>query len=118
MKQRRLYDSVKDAVRGIVYVLRSEKNMRIHIALGLAVIVLAIVLDVPRLELMILILTIGIMYVAELVNTALEEVVNLITRDYHPLAGVVKNIAAGSVLVAALTALCIGYLGFKGYFMP
>ncbi|HHT90177.1 MAG: diacylglycerol kinase family protein [Bacillota bacterium] len=118
MKQRRLYDSVKDAVRGIVYVLRSEKNMRIHIALGLAVIVLAIVLDVPRLELMILILTIGIMYVAELVNTALEEVVNLITRDYHPLAGVVKNIAAGSVLVAALTALCIGYLVFKGYFMP
>lgn len=117
MKHRRLCDSVQDAAKGIIYVVRSEKNMRIHIALGLLVIFLAIILGVPRLELMVLILIIGIMYVAELVNTAFEEVVNLITTDYHPLAGIIKNIAAGAVLVAALTALWIGYLVFKEYFV-
>lgn len=117
MKHRSVYASVHDAVKGIVHVVRSEKNMRIHLALGLLVIILASVLGVPRVESMVLILTIGIMFVAELVNTAIEEVVNLITRDYHPLAGIIKNVSAGAVLVAALTAVCIGYLVFIDYFL-
>lgn len=118
MKHRCLYDSVKDALKGIFHVLRSERNMRIHVACGLVVIILASVLGVPRLEFMILILTIGIMFMAELINTAFEEVVNLITKEYHPLAGIIKNIAAGAVLVAALVALCIGYIVFRDYFLP
>lgn len=118
MKHRRLNDSVKDALRGIFHVFRSERNMRIHVIAGLVVIVVAGVLDVPRIEYMILILTIGMMFVAELINTAFEEVVNLITEEYHPLAGTVKNIAAGAVLIAALTALGIGYIVFRDYFLP
>ena len=66
---------------------------------------------------MILILTIGIMFVAELFNTAIEEVVNLITNKYHPLAKIIKNVSAGAVLVAALTAISIGYLIFVDYFL-
>ena len=58
------------------------------------------------------------MFVAELVNTAVEKAVDLITKEYHPLAGMVKNIAAGAVLVAALVALWIGYLIFKDYILP
>ncbi len=112
MKHRRIQDSFRDALKGISHVVRSERNMRIHIFLGLLVIVLAKVLAVSRLELLILILAIGIMFVAELMNTAMEEVVNLITKDYHPLAGIIKNISAGAVLVAALTALFIGYIVF------
>lgn len=118
MKHRHLYDSVKDAIRGIFHVLCSERNMRIHMVAGLAVIVLAGVFQVPRLEMLILLLTIGMMFVAELFNTAFEQVVNLITEEYHPLAGIVKNIAAGAVLVAALTALCVGYIVFKDYLLP
>ncbi|HBN95486.1 MAG TPA: diacylglycerol kinase [Firmicutes bacterium] len=91
--------------------------MRIHVVCGLLVIILAKVLGVPRLEFMILILTIGMMFVAELINTAFEEVVNLITEEYHPLAGIIKNIAAGAVLVAAITALCVGYVVFRDYFL-
>ena len=117
MKHRCLYDSIKDALKGILHVLRFERNMRIHVVCGLLVIILASVLGVPRLEFMILILTIGIMFMAELINTAFEEVVNLITKEYHPLAGIIKNIAAGAVLVAALVALCIGYIVFRDYFL-
>jgi diacylglycerol kinase (ATP) len=105
-------------MRGILHVLRHERNMRIHMVSALVVLALATVLGVPRLEFLILILTIGMMFVAELINTAFEEVVNLITREYHPLAGIIKNIAAGAVLVAALTALWIGYIVFKDYLLP
>jgi diacylglycerol kinase (ATP) len=118
VKHRSLYDSVKDALRGVLNVLRTERNMRIHAACGLLVIVLAKALAVTRLEFAILLLVIGMMFVAELVNTAVEKAVDLITKKYHPLAGMVKNIAAGAVLVAALVALWIGYLIFKDYILP
>lgn len=117
MKHRSIYASVNDAMQGIVHVVRSERNMRIHLALGLLVVILATALGVARQELMILILTIGIVFVAELVNTAIEEIVNLITKDYHPLAEIIKNVSAGAVLVAALTAISIGYLVFIDYFL-
>ena len=116
-RERSLSASFNDAIQGIIYVIRNERNMRNHMALGFLVIILATVLGVSRLELIALILTIGGMFVAELINTALEEVVNLITTDYHPLAGVIKNVAAGAVLVAAATAASVGYLVFIDYFL-
>lgn len=116
-KDRSLIASFNDAIQGIIYVIRNERNMRNHIALGLLVIILATVLGVSRLELIVLILAIGGVFFAELINTALEEVVNLITTDYHPLAGIIKNVAAGAVLVAAATAASIGYLVFIDYFL-
>jgi len=117
VKESRLYASFNHAIQGVVHVVRAEKNMRIHLALGLLVVILATVLRISRLELVALILTIGIMFVAELINTAIEEVVNLITTDYHPLAKIIKNVSAGAVLVAALTALAVGYLVFIDYFI-
>ncbi len=80
-----------------MHVARQERNMRVHIVLGLLVVIFATVLGgVSRLETLALVLTIGIVLMAELINTAIEEVVNLITPDFHPLAGgVIKNIAAG-----------------------
>lgn len=117
VKDRSLYASFNDAIQGIIYVVRTERNMRIHVALGLLVVILATVLGVTRLELVALVLTIGGVFVAELINTAIEEVVNLITIDYHPLAAVIKNVAAGAVLVAAMTAASVGYLVFIDYFL-
>lgn len=117
MKRRSLYSSFNDALQGIIYVVRNERNMRNHMVIGLLVIILAAVLGVSRLELVVLILTIGGVFVAELVNTAIEEVVNLITADYHPLAAIIKNVAAGAVLVAAGVAASVGYLIFIDYFL-
>ncbi|NLL49103.1 MAG: diacylglycerol kinase family protein [Firmicutes bacterium] len=118
MKHRNLYHSFRDAWRGILHVFRSERNMRIHLIAGLVVLLFAGISGVPRLEFLILILTIGMMFVAEIINTAFEEVVNLITKEYHPLAGLVKNIAAGAVLVAALTSLWVGYIVLKDKLLP
>ncbi|NMB00208.1 MAG: phosphatase PAP2 family protein [Firmicutes bacterium] len=117
MKKRSLFVSVSDAIQGIIHVVRWERNMRIHLCLGLLVVILATVLGVTRLEMTALILTIGIMFVAELVNTAIEEIVDLVTPDFYPLAGVIKNISAGAVLVAASTAVAVGYLVFIDYIL-
>lgn len=117
MKKRRLSASFNDAMQGIIHVVRFERSMRIHMALGLLVLILASVLGVSRVELMVLLLTIGMMFVAELFNTAVEEVVNMITTEYHPLARIVKNVSAGAVLLAAVTAASIGYLVFVDYFL-
>lgn len=112
MQKRPIFFSFSDAVQGIMHVARQERNMRVHIVLGLLVVIFATVLGVSRLETLALVLTIGIVLMAELINTAIEEVVNLITPDFHPLAGVIKNIAAGAVLIAAMTAAAVGYLVF------
>lgn len=117
MKKRPIFFSFSDAVQGIVHVARYERNMRIHIAIGLLVVILATVLGVSRIEMLALILTIGIMFMAELINTAIEETVNLVTSDFHPLAGMIKNISAGTVLIAAMTAMAVGYLVFVDYFL-
>ena len=100
--------SFSDALRGIVHVVRSERNMRIHLLLGLLVVIFAAALGVGRLELVGLMLTIGLVLVAELFNTVVEEVVDLITPEYHPLAGTIKNIAAGAVLLTTDRHLLAG----------
>lgn len=87
--------SFSDAMQGVAYAVRMERNMRIHLLLALLVVVFAAALGVTRLELVALILAMGLVFTAELFNTAVEEMVDLVTPDFHPLAGVIKNIAAG-----------------------
>lgn len=69
-------------------------------------------LNVSRLELLILVITVGLVIAVEMLNTAVEEVVNLVTEEIHPLARIAKNTAAGAVLVTAVVAVAVGYLIF------
>lgn len=117
MKRRSIYVSVSDALQGIIQVVRWERNMRIHLFIGLLVVIFATVLGVSRLEMVALITVIGVVFMAELFNTAVEEIVNLVTPDYYPLAGIIKNISAGAVLVAALISVAVGYLVFVDYIL-
>lgn len=109
--------SFSDAIQGVIHVVRWERNMRIHLFAALMVILFATVLGVTRLEMTALVLTIGLVFVAELFNTAVEELVDLVTPDYYPLAGLIKNISAGAVLISALTAAGVGYLVFIDYLL-
>jgi|SRR5690606_5713803 len=86
--------------------------MRIHILAALVVLAGAILLGVSRVELAILLLTIALVLVAEMVNTAIESTVDLITQEYHERAKVAKHVAAGAVLLAAVGAVFVGYLIF------
>ena len=112
MRSKSVTASFNYAIQGIIYALQSQRNMRIHFVLGLMVLVLATALNVTRMELVVLFLTVGIVITLEMLNTAIEEVVNLVTQDYHPIAKVAKNVAAGAVMVSSIMSLFVAYLIF------
>jgi diacylglycerol kinase (ATP) len=112
MRSRNLMESINYALRGIVQALQSQRNMKIHFLTSVLVLILATVLNVSRIELIALFLVVAMVITAELFNTSIEAVVNLVTEDYHPLAAVAKNVAAGAVLVAAVISVFVGYLVF------
>ena len=100
------------AFEGVIHVLRTERNMRIHFALATAVLILAFSYGVTKLELMALLIAISFVLIAEMVNTAIEATIDLATTSFDPLAKMAKDIAAGAVLIASVNAILIGYLVF------
>ena len=100
------------AFEGVIHVLRTERNMRIHFALATAVLILAFSYGVTKLELMALLVAISFVLIAEMVNTAIEATIDIATTSFDPLAKVAKDIAAGAVLIATVNAVVIGYLVF------
>lgn len=112
MKNKKLSDSFRNAFNGLKEAFAHERNMRVHMVAVLLCIILGIIfrLDVVRWSL--LFIAIGLVIVAELVNTAIENLVDMITSEYTRKARVVKDIAAGAVLVAAVVAVILGALVF------
>jgi len=94
----------------VIWVLRTQRNMRIHFGIAIAVLVLAFAYDVTRLELVALLLAIAFVLIAEMINTAIEAATDIATTSFDPLAKLAKDIAAGAVLIAAVNAIVIGYL--------
>ncbi len=86
--------------------------MRVHFALATAVLVLAFAYDVTRVELMALLIAISFVLMAEMINTAIEEMIDVSTSTYDPRAKIAKDVAAGAVLVSSVVAATIGYLVF------
>lgn len=112
-KARSLIESFNYAFEGVVFTLRRERNMRVHFLLAFGVLVMALSYDVSRIELIALLLCISLVFVTELINTAVEAAVDLITNEVHPLAKLAKDVAAGAVLVSSINAMAIGYLVFS-----
>jgi len=100
-------NSFKFAIEGIIYVLSSQANMKIHFFAALLAILLAFLLHIPVTHLLIVLLVIGLVICLEMVNTAIERVVDLATEEYHPFAKTAKDVAAGAVLIAAFLALLV-----------
>ena len=109
-----IIDSFNYAFEGIIHVLRTQRNMRIHFLAAVAVLVAALAFDVSRLELIALFLAISFVLIAEMVNTAIEATVDVASTSFDPMAKLAKDIAAGAVLIAAVNAIAIGYLVFSG----
>ena len=109
-----LFQSFNFATEGIVHAVRTQRNLWIHFALAAAVLVAAVGFGASKLELAVLLLAITFVLVAELVNTAVEAVVDVASTSFDPMAKIAKDIAAGAVLVAALNAVAVGYLVFSG----
>lgn len=91
--------------------------MRLHVLGAMVVVVLGFAFDVTKTEWCLLIGCIGLVVTAEIFNTAIETVVNLVSPHYNPLAGKAKDLAAGAVLAAAITAACVGTIIFLPYLL-
>lgn len=105
MRQGTLGESMVCALAGIASALKSERNMKIHLAAAFLAVLLGCWLEINRLEWGLLSITIFFVLMAEMINTAVEKTVDLVTQQYHPLAEAAKNIAAGAVLLSALNAI-------------
>jgi diacylglycerol kinase (ATP) len=109
-----IIESFNFAFEGVVHVLRTQRNMRIHFAIAAGVLIAALAFDVSRLELIALLLAISFVLIAEMLNSAVEAAVDVASTSFDPLAKLAKDVAAGAVLVAAVNAVAIGYLVFSG----
>jgi len=104
------------ALRGLNYVVKNERNFRIELIVTIFVLFFAILLNIQLWELIIVIFLIGFVLIAELANTVMERVVDILEPRVHPYARLIKDIMASIVLMAALMALVIGLLIFSPYF--
>ena len=107
-----IFDSFNYASEGIIHVLRTQRNMRIHFLVAAVVLVLALVAGVSKLELIALLLSITFVLMAEMINTAIEGAIDVSTTSFDPMAKLAKDVAAGAVLIATLNAVAVGYLVF------
>lgn len=105
---RRFLQGFRYAFAGIGYVLRTQRNARVHAVAAVLVIAAAIVFRLSPGEWAVLILTIGSVFGAEMVNTVAELAVDLLTRRQDPMAKVAKDVGAGAVLVTAIAAIGVG----------
>ncbi|HIU03960.1 MULTISPECIES: diacylglycerol kinase family protein [Collinsella] len=104
--------SFRYALEGFITAVTTERNINVQLCVGAAAIVAGLVIGIDAISWALIVLCIGIVLFAELVNTALEAVVDLATQELHPLAKRAKDIAAASVFVLSLTAAVVGILVF------
>ncbi len=108
-----LLESFNFAFEGVIHVLRTQRNLRIHFAVAFAVLIAAVAVGVDRIELIALLISISFVLIAEMLNTALEAGIDVATTSFDPLAKLAKDIAAGAVLIATVNAVAVGYLVFS-----
>lgn len=109
---RNFLDSLENALKGLLFSFSSGKNIRLQLLLSLMSVFLGILLELRTVEWAIIIGCIGLVLSLEIVNTALEELVDLVEPNYHPKAGKIKDIAAGSVLFASSCSALVGSIIF------
>ena len=114
----RFIDSVNFAIQGILHATRTQKHMRYHFCSAILLLVAVLFLRISALEFTVLCLSVSFVLFAEMLNTAVEAIVDLVSPDYHPLAKVAKDVAAGGVLIAAFGAAVMGYSILARYIFP
>ena len=116
MSARNLIKSFQYALNGLIHAVSTQRNMRIHFIIALFVMLLSLVLGVNRWEALLLFVAITLVIITELFNTAIEAIVDLATEQFHPLAKIAKDVAAGAVFLTSGLAIAIGMTVFIPYF--
>ena len=114
---KKLLNSFTYPIKGLKYAYRNEQNLAVDVGIAALVIIFGFIFNVSKFEWAILILTIGLVLAFELVNTAIEATVDLVTEEYHPLAKVAKDTSAAAVFVFAIVAAIVGLIIFLPKFI-
>jgi diacylglycerol kinase len=96
------------AAHGIIYTVRTQRNMRIHLAITAVVVLAGIYFHISALEWAVIAVTTGLVLGTEMTNTVVEMAVDLLTQRYHPMAKAAKDVGAGAVLITAIAAVFVG----------
>ena len=110
--------SLNCAIEGVLWAAKTQRHMLVHLLASVAVLLIALTLHLTLAEFALLTLSIILVLFAELMNTALEVVVDLVSPEYHPLAQRAKDVAAGAVLVASVGSVIMGYLALARFLYP
>jgi diacylglycerol kinase (ATP) len=110
VKPTRWTDKFNLAIEGIIYSVRTQRHMRYHLMAALSALLLSLIVNISRGEFILLSMAIILVLVTEMLNTAIEVTVDMISEDFHPRAKIAKDIAAGVVLIASFGALILAYL--------
>lgn len=112
LKNKNFIEAWKKAFSGIWYAIRTQRNIKVQLIIAVIVIAISIYFQLNAIEWSIIIFATMLVIVIEVVNTAIETVVDLYIKEYHPLAKIAKDVAAGAVVLAALNAVIIAILIF------
>lgn len=110
IRPKTLSESFKYAIDGILDVFRTQKHMRFHFVTMVLVLLAALLFDLDKRDILILMFVVSLVLIAEMFNTAIEAVVDMVVQSYHPLAKFAKDAAAGAVLIATVTAVLMGVM--------
>jgi len=110
MRSRNLAESFRFAFAGLWYALRTQRNTRVHLTIAAGVVAVGLWLGLSYVQWALLVLTIGFVFVSEMLNTVAETLVDLISPGYHPLAKIIKDVTAAAVLLGAAVAVIVGLL--------
>lgn len=111
----RFMHSLGFAWKGLRTAFSEQRNLKFHFSAAFAVVAAGFYFEISLEEWMVIVLTIGFVIGAELINSSIEGLVNLVSPQHQPLAGKIKDIAAAAVFIAAITSIIIGFLVFHRY---
>ncbi|UCE26176.1 MAG: diacylglycerol kinase [Candidatus Coatesbacteria bacterium] len=107
-----LVKSFNAAIEGILYAFKTQRNVKLHFVATALILVASVYFSITKIELILLLITIGLVLITEMINTSIEMALDFIVDRYHPLARIAKDVAAGAVLFASINAVFVGYLIF------
>ena len=110
LRNKSVYDAFNNAIKGIIYSFKTQRNVKIQYLIAILILLLSLFINIEKIEFLILCLTISLVIITELINTAIEKTVDLCTKEYHPIAKTAKDVAAGAVALSALNAIIVAVL--------
>mgnify|MGYP004526294315 FL=1 len=110
LKNKNFIDAWKKAFSGIWYAIKTQRNVKIQLAIAVVIIAICIIAKPSKVECIFLTFATMLVIIAEVMNTAIEATVDLVTKEYHPMAKIAKDVAAGAVVLAAINAVIVAIL--------